>query len=473
MGQQISSCQFSPKDYAAFEERLGTETELLAQWLADGSLECDEITGGFELEAWLVGPDMRPAPRVEALLTRLNDPRVVPELATFNAEINGAATPLATDALSRLAVELAATLEQCNAIAVGLDSRVALFGVLPTVTPANLTVEHMTPRARYRALNDQILALRHERPLVLDIQGRDHLHMEWQDVMLESAATSFQIHVKVPPNLGARAYNASKILSAPMVALGANSPFLFGRDLWDETRVPLFEQAVSVGGPILQERVSFGFRYAERSILEAFQDNLDRFPVLMPQLMDEPIERLAHLRLHNGTIWRWNRPLIGFDARGRPHLRIEHRVLPSGPTVSDCIANAALYFGAIWNLIQDPEPPELRLPFLQARTGFYSCAREGLGARIQWLDGDLHPVRAILAQDLLPRAQAGLVDLGLDRAEIEHWLGILKGRLETGRTGAHWQRAWVEWHGPDMVALTAACLERQREGRPVHEWSLY
>lgn len=472
MGQEIASSRFDPQDYAVFEERLRAETELLAEWLASGSLDGEEITGGCELEAWLVGPDMRPAPRIEALLTRLDDPCVVPELATFNAEINGAAVPLADDALSRLAAGLGGTLARCNAAAAGLDARLALIGILPTVTPTQLTVAHMTPRARYRALNDRIFALRRERPLVLDIQGRDHLRLEWQDVMLESAATSFQIHLKVPAGFGARAYNASKVLSAPMVALGANSPYLFGRDLWDETRVPLFEQAVSVGGPILEERVGFGFRYAERSILETFQANLDRYPILIPQLMDEPPERLAHLRLHNGTIWRWNRPLIGFDADGRPHLRIEHRVLPSGPTVPDCIANAALYFGSVWDLIQDPDPPELRLPFLQARAGFYTCAREGLEARIHWLDGDLHPVRVILAEDLLPRARAGLSDLGLNRSEIDHWLGILDERLALGRTGARWQRAWVDRYGPDMVGLTTAYLERQREGRPVHAWDL-
>jgi len=347
-----------------------------------------------------------------------------------------------------------------------------MIGILPTVAPRHLTVAHMTPRARYRALNDRILALRHEWPLTLDIQGRNRLTLEWHDVMLEAAATSFQIHFKVAADAGARLYNASKIVSAPMVAIGANSPFLFGRDLWDETRVPLFEQAVSVGGPILQERVNFGFRYAEDSIMETFQANLDRYPVLMPQLMDEPPEQLAHLRLHNGTIWRWNRPLIGFDEAGRPHLRIEHRVLPAGPSVPDCIANAALYFGAAVDLLSEEDRPEHRLPFLQARAGFYTCAREGLAAEIQWLDGRIHPVRAILSQDLLPRARRGLQTLGLDRGEIDHWIGILDQRLASGRTGAQWQRAWVQRHGPDMPGLVAAYLERQRDGRPVHEWTL-
>ncbi len=472
MGQDIISSQFTDQDYERFTERLRAETALLGEWLAEGRFATSAPTGGFELEVWLVGRDMGPAGRVEALLERLSDPLVVPELATFNAEINGTAVVLRGDALSQLAVELTATLGRCGAAAAGLETRLALIGILPTVAPRHLTVSHMTPRARYRALNDRILALRHERPLTLDIQGRDRLTLEWQDVMLEAAATSFQVHLKVAPEHAARVYNASKILSAPMVAIGANSPFLFGRDLWNETRVPLFEQAVSVGGPILQERVSFGFRYAERSIMETFQANLDRYPVLMPQLLDEPPGHLAHLRLHNGTIWRWNRPLIGFDDSGRPHLRIEHRVLPSGPTVSDCIANAALYFGAVSDLSREPEPPEQRLPFLLARTGFYTCAREGLDAEIQWLDGRLHPVRDILSGDLLPRARRGLGALGVDRAEIDHWIGILEQRLALGRTGARWQRVWVERHGPDMPGLVAAYLERQRDGRPVHEWTL-
>ncbi len=472
MGQDIASSTFTEAQFQAFGERLREETALLGQWIADGALEFDEPTGGFELEAWLVGRDMAPSGQVEALLGRLNDPLVVPELATFNAEINGTPAPLHGDALSRLAAELTDTLARCNAAAAGLGTCLVLIGILPTVAPSDLSVAHMTPRERYRALNDRILALRHERPLTLDIQGRDRLVLEWHDVMLEAAATSFQIHLKVAPRDAARAYNLSKILSAPMVALGGNAPYLFGRELWEETRIPLFEQAVSVGGVVLQERVNFGFRYAADSIMETFRANLERYPILMPQILDEPRERLPHLRLHNGTIWRWNRPLIGFDDRGRPHLRIEHRVLPSGPSVPDCIANAALYFGALTELLRSTPDAERVLPFVQARAGFYTCAREGLEAEIQWLDGHIHPVRTILTEDLLPRARRGLAALGIDQAESDHWLGILTARTETRRTGARWQRTWVERHGPDMQGLVRAYLERQRSGRPVHEWDL-
>jgi gamma-glutamyl:cysteine ligase YbdK (ATP-grasp superfamily) len=188
--------------------------------------------------------------------------------------------------------------------------------------------------------------------------------------------------------------------------------------------------------------------------------------------MDEPRERLAHLRLHNGTIWRWNRPLIGFDATGQPRLRIEHRVIPSGPTVADCIANAAFYFGAVEALARQEPAPEAQLRFLDARTNFYAAAREGLEAEIRWLDGRRARVSEVIATDLLPRALAGLVSLGIDRAEADHWLAIVAARVRSGQTGAAWQRAWVARHGRDTTALTAAYLERQQGGQPVHEWTL-
>jgi gamma-glutamyl:cysteine ligase YbdK (ATP-grasp superfamily) len=257
-----------------------------------------------------------------------------------------------------------------------------------------------------------------------------------------------------------------------MVAISANSPYLFGCDLWEESRIPLFEQAVSVGGSLFSERVTFGLRYVVRSILECFQANLTRFPVLLPQIMDKSPERLAHLRLHNGTIWRWNRPLIGFDDSGAPHLRIEHRVVPAGPTVSDSIANAALYFGAVQSLAGEAVPSEPSLPFVLAKTNFYTAAREGLHTEVEWLDGRKETLATILSDDILPRARLGLLELGIDVAETDLWLGVIEGRLSSGQTGSSWQRAWVERYGANMDALTAAYLERQQTGRPVHEWTI-
>jgi hypothetical protein len=225
-------------------------------------------------------------------------------------------------------------------------------------------------------------------------------------------------------------------------------PISFGRDLWCETRIPLFEQAVSVGDSPLRERVGFGIRYAEHSVIECFRSNLTRYPVLLPHLMDEPVERLAHLRLHNGTIWRWNRPLIGFEAgpdgAQRPHLRMEHRVVAAGPSTVDNIANAAFYCGAVQALANEPQPPEQTLPFNQARMNFYLAAQYGLNAEIPWYDNPVRmPIHQLIRQQLLPKARRGLSTLGVDRDEIDTWLGVIEARSSTRRTGAAWQRAWV------------------------------
>jgi gamma-glutamyl:cysteine ligase YbdK (ATP-grasp superfamily) len=478
MGQDIAERAFTDADFRAFEARLVAETALLERWFAEDIFADTAPEGGFELEAWLI--DRRhqaPAPVIEPFLERLRDPLVVPELARFNLELNSTPERLTGQALSRLHEELQRSLAHCQAAAASLDAQVGTIGILPTVRPDHLVPAQMTPRPRYRALNDQILRLRDGEPIRLEIEGERPVNIEQPDVMLESAATSFQIHFKMGAKESARVFNASKLLAAISVAIAANSPYLFGRELWCETRVPLFEQAVSVGDSPLRERVGFGIRYAERSVMECFRSNIERYPVLLPHLMDEPLERLAHLRLHNGTIWRWNRPLIGFEADGhggqRPHLRMEHRVCAAGPSTIDNIANAALYFGAVHCLATEPEPPERSLPFNQARINFYLAARHGLDAEILW-DGDRQrmPIHRLIRERLLPKARSGLAALGIDQDEIERWLGVIEERARTRRTGSAWQRAWVARHGPDMAALTEAYLERQASGQPVHEWTL-
>ncbi len=472
MGQEIGDSQFQGKDFATFAERLRAETELLARWFREGAFAETESMGGFELEAWLVDAHQRPAPINEEFLARLNSPLVVPELATFNVELNGSPQNLHGNALSRLAGELQATWDQCNRVAAELGARLAMIGILPTVSLSDLNLRNMSPLKRYRALNEQVLRLRKGRPLELDIQGRDHLRRQHHDVMLESAATSFQIHLKVNPAEAAAFYNASKIVSAPMVAVSANSPYLCGQDLWAESRIPLFEQSVSVGASEYTSRVSFGVRYARESVMEIFAANLERFPVLLPHLMDESPETLSHLRLHNGTLWRWNRPLIGFGADGSPHLRIEHRVVPAGPSVIDAIANAALYFGSVHALVDEDGKLAERLPFLTAKENFYQAARHGLDAELEWLDGRRLGVSALLDRQLVPAAERALAKLGVDAADIQIYLGVIRGRLRSGQNGAAWQRAYVARHGPDMQALTGAYLERQDSGVPVHEWSV-
>jgi gamma-glutamyl:cysteine ligase YbdK (ATP-grasp superfamily) len=257
-----------------------------------------------------------------------------------------------------------------------------------------------------------------------------------------------------------------------MLAVSANSPYLFGHDLWDETRIPLFEQSISVGASDLTKRVSFGIRYVYESLMENFQANLQRYPVLLPLLMDEAPEKLAHLRLHNGTIWRWNRPLIGFNGQGHPHLRIEHRVVPAGPSVNDAIANAAFFFGLVSGLADRYESPQDDMGFIRARSNFYNAARDGLQAEFFWFGWDTLRADELIREQLLGVARAGLIRLGIEPASIEHWLGIIEQRVVRGINGATWQRRWVARHGADFKALMEAYLEHQESGKPVHEWSV-
>lgn len=470
MGQEITGSHFEPDDFAAFEERLERETLLLCRWLEEGRFKSGPNVGGFELEACLVDADARPTGIVASYLERLADPLVVPELATFNVELNGTPQLLRGAALSSLQNELNATWNRCNSVAGELGARLAMVGILPTAQTSDFTLANMSPLHRYHALNEQVLIRRGGKPLRLHVEGHDELLLEQSDVMLEAAATSFQIHLKIDADEGVRFYNASKIIAAPMVALSANSPYLFGADLWDETRIPLFEQAVAVGDSRLNQRVTFGVRYIENSIAECFLANWRRYPVLLPRLMDEPEESLAHLRLQNGTIWRWNRPLIGFDAEGRPHLRIEHRVVPSGPSIVDSIANAAFYFGAASALARQQVAPETLLSFEQAHENFYAAAKNGLRAEIQWLNGGKVKLQSLCSEVLIPVARGGLLSLGIDADEADHWLGIVQARVSSMQNGASWQRAWVEKNGADMQGLTETYMEQQESGKPVHEW---
>ncbi|MEJ1296781.1 MAG: glutamate--cysteine ligase [Candidatus Sedimenticola sp. (ex Thyasira tokunagai)] len=470
MGQEIADSRFSPEDFQEFSRRLKQETQQLAEWFADGAFSSSEPVGGFELEAWLVNSDAQPAPLNTQLIERLGDPLVVPELARFNLELNGDPQPLRGGGLSLMADGLTATWNRCRQVAGELDGRLAMVGILPTVQRSDFSLKNMSSMQRYHALDEQLARLRQGSLVQIDIEGRDHLRFTHDDVMLEAATTSFQIHLKLAPASSGRFYNAAKILAAPMVALSANSPFLFGSALWDETRIPLFEQAVSVGDSLEIKRVTMGTRYVSDSVMECFQVNCDRYPVLLPRLMDEP-GLLPHLRLHNGTIWRWNRPLLGFNDAGDPHLRLEHRVVPAGPSIIDSIANAAFFFGAVTALGEMTVPPEQQLSFEDVQSNFYRSAEKGLGADVVWLDGK-GVSAADLCRQLLPLARQGLESLGVERREVDYWLGIIHGRLANGQNGAVWQRAWVACHGNDSRGLTEAYMERQESGLPVHEWSV-
>lgn len=468
MGEEITFEHFDKQDFHHFETRLKAETELLGSWFERGLFCRDRTVVGVELEAWLVDSNYAPAPRNDDFLELVGSHLAVPELAKFNVELNTTEQPLGGKAFSALHADLAGRWGACSRSAAAIDLRLLMIGIHPGADHASLTLDNMSSQERYRALNEQVMRLRQGREIRLEITGRESLSLAHRDLTFESAATSFQIHLQVPASRAARVLNASILLSAPMVAATANSPYLFGRDLWDETRIPLFEQTVAVE----PRRVTFGSGYVEESLLECFTENREIYPPLLPVAFEDAPETMRHLRLHNGTVWRWNRPLIGFDEEGEAHLRIEHRVVPAGPTLTDCVANAAFYCGLALSLGGDDAAPERLLPFARAAENFYAAARRGLGGRITWLDGAVRDTGALILDELLPRAREGLESIGIDGSDGGRYLGVVEERVRSGRTGAGWQRAFVKKHGRNMQALAAAYLEHQEEDVPVHEWEV-
>lgn len=475
MGQEIGRTSFDASDFERFAVRLRAETGRLLAWAQAGGFRDERHVAGFELEAWLLDHGGTPYPINETFLDVLADSMVVPELSRFNIEVNGTPQVLAPGALLAMEEELDATWRRAQIVAHGMDAQLAIIGIPPTLREGDLTLDTMSAMNRYVALNEQVIRQRAGQPLRIHIEGEQALDLGRSDVMLEAATTSFQLHLQVPERDSARYYNASLLTCGPLLALATNSPLLFGRRLWQETRIPLFEQSVDLGGygglgDISARRVSLGRGYVHQTLLELYRENLDLFPVLLPMPLDEPAERFPHVRLHNGSIWRWVRPLIGFDAQGEAHVRIEQRVLPSGPTLLDMMANAAFYYGLAYVLAHRQEAPEHAIGFDAVRRNFYQAARYGLQARLAWLDGRIHPARSLL-RELLPQAGEGLAEMGLGTEEAERYLGILEARLETGQTGADWLVS--HWHrcDDDLVQLMADYLENQRSGAPVHEWS--
>ncbi len=493
MGQEITHHHFKKNDFGNFRNKINSELQWVSNWFKQKDQNLSQnspnqkphqpLSIGFELESCFIDQNAQPACINDDFMQRLNDspflPQITKELAQFNIELNSSVFTVNRQVLRNLEHELSKLWSECDAIANDLGYSQIMIGSLPSLQEQHLKLANMSQMTRYKALNEQVLRSRKGRAIELDIQGAETLKSVHQDVMLESIATSFQLHLQMPFSQSVRYYNAAILLSAPITSLTANSPFVFAKDLWCETRIPVFEQAVSVGGyngamfgPI--KRVSFGSGYVKESLLECFQENNEHYPPLLPELFNTQVEDLAHLSLHNGTIWRWNRPLIAYNEDSKQnrdyHVRLEHRVMPAGPTIIDSIANSAFFLGAVTALANQYEIPELQLPFVQAKENFYRAAKHGMHGKTYWLSGKQLPMKALLMDYLLPMAKDGLYQLGVARQDISYFLGIIEQRIISGQNGAVWQRRYVAKHGKNMAALTRAYLTMQQSGQPVHEW---
>jgi len=475
MGQEITTGHFNDEDFNVFAHRLQLETDRLAEWFENDKFSSHAPVAGYELEAWLIDQQANPSPSNDVFLKAAQSPLYTAELAQFNIELNVEPLTIESNFLSRFEKDFHQHWQHCKRVAEGLNARVLSTGILQTLQHEHLCLKNVSRLLRYQVLNEQVLLQRKGRPLRLDIIGHESLKCTHNDVMLEAAATSLQIHIQTPLALARHYYNASILISAPMVAISANSPYMFGRDLWSESRIPVFEQAVDIGGyngasqgPL--HRVSFGSGYARHSLMECFIENQQHFPVLIPMNYSNDADRMQHLSLHNGTIWRWNRPLIGFDNDATPHLRIEHRVMASAPSVVDNIANMAFYFGLVQYYATHSVPADKQLDFSQARDNFYTTAQHGLENKVNWPGCDRCNMRHLILHQLLDKAQAGLQSLHLDTADIDKYLTIIQSRAERNQTGSQWQREFVARHGKDMRRLLETYYHNQQTGEPVHSW---
>jgi CBS domain-containing protein/gamma-glutamylcysteine synthetase len=460
----------------------------LERMLAEGLIESGVRRIGAEQEMFLVDRGWRPAPVALELLERLGDPHFTTELGRFNLEINLDPLTFGGDCLRRIETQLHERLDQLGAVAREQGVECVLTGILPTLRHSDLGLENMTPKPRYQALNRAMSAMR-DGAYELYIKGLDELLLKHDSVMLEACNASFQVHLQVGGQEFPNLYNIAQVVAGPVLAAAANSPLLFGRQLWRETRIALFQQSVDTRASMdfLRERsprVTFGSGWVRASALELFQEDLARFRALVvtdvesdsqAELQRGQIPKLHALCLHNSTVYRWNRPCYGITD-GRPHLRLENRVLPSGPTVLDEVANAALWFGLIAGFAARIEDITRLIQFDDAKMNFQSAARLGLGAEYAWFNGTMLSGVKLICDRLLPLARDGLLGCGIDVADADRYLGVIDRRVSRGRTGAHWialslagmrgQRSLAE----RLSAITAAMVEGQRSDQPVAEW---
>jgi hypothetical protein len=490
MGQDVTARMFSRADRQRYREKVRTCLDVFARMLADERFDAGRGSFGLEIELNLTDDDGRPAMTNAVVLEAIADPDFQTELGQFNVEINIPPRRFTDDVLSELEAGVRASLNHAEERSRTTGAHMMIIGILPTIDEAHLNAGAFSANPRYQLLNEQIFAARGE-DLEIDIRGVERLSTYADTIAPEAACTSVQLHLQVEPEAFAAHWNAAQAIAGVQVAVAANSPFFFNKELWRETRIALFEQATDTRPDELKAqgvrpRVWFGERWIT-SIFDLFEENVRYFPALLPVCEDEdPVEtlargdipELAELRLHNGTIYRWNRPIYDV-VRGRPHLRVENRILPAGPTVVDILANAAFYYGLLRVLVEDDRPLWTQMSFSAAEENFHFGARDGLDARVYWPGVGEVPVVELVLRRLLPQAHEGLALLGISTADRERLLGIIERRCVTLRNGAAWQAR--VFHGlydagldrdEALRQMTVRYRELMHANEPVHDWPL-
>jgi len=492
VGLLIDRDDFADEEFERFGRRLTECLSVLETLLQRPDFGAGEPSLGAELELSLVGEGLRPLPRNREIIAESGDPRLTVELDRFNLECNLRHGRLEGAPFSALRREIEDALAEVARAAAVHGGRAVMIGILPTLEPGDLGSAAMTETPRFRALSTALLRRRRE-PFHLNIHGEDPLELRCDDVTFEGAATSLQLHLRVAAADYARVYNAVQIATAPVLALAGNSPTFLGHRLWAETRVALFKQAVddrpdAPSGGRGQARVSFGTGWVREGVLELFADAVTSHEPLLPVLsLEDPGEclrsgvlpKLEEMRLHAGTVWRWNRPV--YDPADGGHLRIEMRALPAGPTITDMLANAAFLIGSALGLADEIDLFTASLSFEDAHRNFYRAARSGVEARLAWPEGPGGRVREraapSVALELVEVAARGLRRAGVRDEDFGPLLEVVAERATRLRTGAVWQRErlareLLRHERPEALRrMLDAYLGWSSEDLPVHAWS--
>lgn len=491
MSAPIVRATATDQQLQVFEKHLLNDIYGLNKMLHDGMFEIDTIRIGAEQEFCLVDKHCKAAGKnIEMMEVLKANPAFTTELARFNMEINAKPQIFTGTCLSDMENELLSHLEEAYKAAGDMGLQIVLTGILPTLRKFDFTNENLTPYERYYALCDSINQLRGKN-YDLKISGIDELVSEHDSPLIEAANTGFQVHLQIKPDEFVDMYNISQAITAPVLSCATNSPLLFGKRLWKETRIALFAQSVDTRNHKqhareMSPRVTFGDQWLQKSILEIYKEDIIKYRVLLNSEVNEDVfEKLKSgtapdlmaLKLHNSTVYRWNRACYGIS-ENKAHLRIENRVLPAGPTVADEMANAALWLGLMVGMHKQYGDITKKMDFDDAKSNFIKASVHGLDTKFLWLDNKSYAASDLLLNELLPIAREGLKNQNIKKEEIDHYLGIVEERVSKVRTGSFWllksfnKLKKTANKEEALAAITASTIKNQRHNMPVHNWDL-
>lgn len=493
MGESRVKLADSQEEVQRFMKYVLKDLRALDRMLEEGNwFETDPIRIGAEQELLLVNQQAKAWPHSMEILDKLESEGAegfTTEFAKFNLEINLKPLEFTGDCLSQMEENLQQQIDRVRRVAEDMGGEILLTGILPTIRKMDVDLKNMTPLQRYRALCEAITKLRSE-DFDVHIQGMDELLMKFDSPLLEACNTGFQVHLQVDPEEFVTKYNIAQLVTAPVLAGTVGSPILFGKRLWNETRIALFQQSVdtrTVGDHLRESspRVTFGNEWVKESILEIFQEDTARYRVLLSSEVTEDVEKmldegtppaLKALQVHNGTVYRWNRPCYGVLG-GKAHLRIENRMMPSGPTVTDEVANSAFWLG-LMNKMDDYYPDVSgKMDFDDARMNFVAASKMGLDTKFRWFDEQRINAVDLITEELLPIAREGLEEVGIDNSDVSDYLGLIRDRVSSGQTPSYWMldnyaalMKQNESKEHTLAAITTAMIKNQKKGEPVHKW---